>query len=190
MSYRVNGFTSTALFSTCRKPQFRRYFSCWKHLEMEERAANSDPELIVGYRDSLANKIASIRSAGPQKLQVIADFDATLTKFWVNGTRGQSSHGLVQQGNPEYDSKREELYDYYHPLEFSPDIGLEEKTKLMEEWWGRVHVHLIEGGFTKESIIQSVANGNIAFREGVFELYISAFRGKRHSRVDILCRTW
>ena len=22
--------------------------------------------------------------------QVIADFDATLTKFWVNGTRGQS----------------------------------------------------------------------------------------------------
>ncbi|KAK4280048.1 hypothetical protein QN277_011723 [Acacia crassicarpa] len=170
MSYRVNGFTGITLFSTCRKPQFRRYFSCCKQLEMEERA-NSDSELIIGDRDSLANKIASIRSAGPQKLQVIADFDATLTKFWVNGTRGQSSHGLVQQDNPEYDAKRQELYDYYHPLEFSPDIGLEEKTKLMEEWWGKVHALLIEGGFTKESIIQSVANGNIAFREGVFELF-------------------
>ncbi|XP_028804294.1 7-methylguanosine phosphate-specific 5'-nucleotidase A isoform X1 [Neltuma alba] len=170
MSYRVNGLTSIPL-SAFRKPHFRRYFRFWKHLEMEESVANKDPELIVGDPDSLANKISAIRSAGPQKLQVIADFDATLTKFWANGTRGQSSHGLVQQGNPEYDAKRQQLYDYYHPLEFSPDIGLEEKTKLMEEWWSKTHALLIEGGLTNESIKQSVANGNIAFREGVFELF-------------------
>lgn len=46
-----------------------------------------------------------------------------------------ASHGLLQQGNPEYDDKRQQLYEYYHPLEFSPTIGLEEKTKLMEEWY-------------------------------------------------------
>ena len=100
---------------------------------------------------------------------MIADFDATLTKFWVNGTRGQSmlhenfvfpfllpymskitklamyyiyliesfvgSHGLLQQDNPEYDAKRQQLYEHYHPLEFSPTLGLEEKRKLMEEWY-------------------------------------------------------
>ncbi|XP_027366380.1 7-methylguanosine phosphate-specific 5'-nucleotidase A isoform X2 [Abrus precatorius] len=144
-------------------------FSCGKGLEMEEVKAVSD--LLVGDPVMLEKKIDAIRLAGPHKLQVIADFDATLTKFWVNGTRGQSSHGLLQQGNPEYDAKREKLYEYYHPLEFSPAIGLAEKTKLMEEWWGKTHSLLIEGGLTYESIRQSVANANIAFREGVIELF-------------------
>jgi hypothetical protein len=45
------------------------------------------------------------------------------------------SHGLLQQDNPEYDAKRQQLYDHYHPLEFSPTLGLEEKRKLMEEWY-------------------------------------------------------
>lgn len=126
---------------------------------------------LVGDPVLLHNKLAAIRSAGPQKLQVIADFDATLTKFWVNGTRGQSSHGLLQQDNPEYDAKRQQLYEHYHPLEFSPTLGLEEKRKLMVEWWGKTHALLIEGGLTYESIKQSVANANIAFREGVSELF-------------------
>lgn len=45
------------------------------------------------------------------------------------------SHGLLNQGNPDYDAKRHALYEYYHPLEFSPHIPIEEKTKLMEEWY-------------------------------------------------------
>ncbi|KAK7343961.1 hypothetical protein VNO77_13112 [Canavalia gladiata] len=144
-------------------------FSCGKDLEMEEMKVVSD--LLVGDPVLLENKIDAIRLAGPHKLQVIADFDATLTKFWVNGTRGQSSHGLLQQGNPEYDAKRQQLYEYYHPLEFSPTIGLEEKTKLMKEWWGKTHSLLVEGGLTYESIRQSVADSNIALREGVSELF-------------------
>ncbi|KAL5139261.1 7-methylguanosine phosphate-specific 5'-nucleotidase [Glycine soja] len=172
-------------------------FSCGKNLEMEEVKGASD--LLVGDPALLEKKIDAIRLGGPQKLQsknffffeifpaqyvslfmvvltdscyrVIADFDATLTMFWVNGTRGQTSHGLLQQGNPDYNAKRQQLYEYYHPLEFSPNIGLEEKTKLMEEWWGKAHGLLVEGGLTYDSIRQSVANANIAFREGVCELF-------------------
>ncbi|KAM2028701.1 hypothetical protein FF1_040033 [Malus domestica] len=126
---------------------------------------------VVGDSDLLLKKIDAIRDAGPAKLQVIADFDATLTRYRVNGCRGQSSHGLLQQENPEYDRKRQELYEHYHPLEFSPTIPLEEKTKLMEEWWGRTHGLLVEGGVTYDGIKQSVADSTIAFREGVVELF-------------------
>ncbi|KAK7255802.1 hypothetical protein RIF29_29223 [Crotalaria pallida] len=156
-------------------PRFSHYknsssFSCAKdYLEMEDTKEAS--ELLVADPVLLDKKIDAIRLAGPQKLQVIADFDATLTKFWVNGIRGQSSHGLLQQCNPEYDAKRQQLYEYYYPLEFSPTIGLEEKTKLMEEWWGKTHGLLVEGGLTYESIRKSVADSNIAFREGVVELF-------------------
>lgn len=37
--------------------------------------------------------------------------------------------------------------------------------------WGKTHGLLVEGGLTYESIRQSVANANIAFREGVVELF-------------------
>ncbi|BBG96894.1 hypothetical protein Prudu_005846 [Prunus dulcis] len=84
--------------------------------------------------------------------KVIADFDATLTKYRVNGCRGQSSHGLVQQEDTEYDKKRQELYEHYHP-------------------WTKTHGLLIEGGLTYDGIRQSVADSTIAFREGVVELF-------------------
>lgn len=45
------------------------------------------------------------------------------------------SHALLQQENPEYDLKRQKLYEYYHPLEIDPTIPLDEKAKLMEEWY-------------------------------------------------------
>lgn len=128
-------------------------------------------QVVVGDPASLDYKKASIRSAGSSKLQVIADFDSTLTKYSVDGQRGHSSHQLLQQGNPEYDMKRQQLYDYYHPLEISPTLPIKEKAKLMEEWWGKTHSLLIEGGLTCDAIRQSVANSRIAFREGVVELF-------------------
>ncbi|GAV72770.1 UMPH-1 domain-containing protein, partial [Cephalotus follicularis] len=126
---------------------------------------------VVHDMQLLHSKISAIRTAGPAKLQVIADFDATLTAYWINGRRGQSSHGLLQQGDPKYDAKRQQLYEYYHPLEFSQTIPIEEKTKLMEEWWGKTHALLIEGGLTYDAIKTSVTNAMIAFRDGVVELF-------------------
>ncbi|XWS74677.1 hypothetical protein CRYUN_Cryun01aG0018500 [Craigia yunnanensis] len=138
-------------------------------MEMEDH--NLSKFTVINDPQSLNDKISAIRNAGPSKLQVIADFDATLTRYWIDGSRGQSSHGLLQQGNREYDAKKQALFEYYHPLEFSPTIPLEEKTKLMEEWWGKTHGLLIQGGLTYNAIKNSVANANIAFRDGVVELF-------------------
>lgn len=132
---------------------------------------DSSQVMVVGDTASLQNKIAAICAAGPSKLQVIADFDGTLTKYNINGQRGHTSHALLQQGNPEYDIKRQKLYDHYRPLEICPTIPVEEKTKLMEEWWEKTHALLVEGGLTYDDIRKSVTNSRIAFREGVIELF-------------------
>ncbi|PQM35077.1 hypothetical protein Pyn_37920 [Prunus yedoensis var. nudiflora] len=52
-------------------------------------------EAVVGDSELLVRKRAAICNAGPAKLQVIADFDATLTKHRVNGCRGQSGQKLM-----------------------------------------------------------------------------------------------
>uniref|UniRef100_A0A1D1XTD2 5'-nucleotidase n=1 Tax=Anthurium amnicola TaxID=1678845 RepID=A0A1D1XTD2_9ARAE len=126
---------------------------------------------VIGGPECLERKKAAICDHGPAKLQVIADFDGTLTRYWIDGCRGQTSHGLLQQSNPEYDAKRQALYEYYHPLEYSPTMALDEKTKLMEEWWEKTHSLLIEGGLTYNDIHMSVSSANIAFRDGVVELF-------------------
>ncbi|XP_022150560.1 cytosolic 5'-nucleotidase 3 [Momordica charantia] len=138
---------------------------------MEEKGFLKDSEAVVADSDLLKKKLDAMRGSGPHKLQVIADFDATLTRYWIDGRRGQTSHGLLKQGNPEYDAKRDDLYKYYHPIEYSPTISVEEKTKLMEDWWGKTHSLLIEGGLTFDAIKQSVSAATIAFREGVVELF-------------------
>lgn len=126
---------------------------------------------IIADPTGLQLKIDNIRRGGGlSKLQVIADFDMTLTKYMVNGRRGQSSHSLLNQGNPEYDLKRQQLFDHYYPLEISPTIPLPEKTKLMEEWWEKTHVLLVEGGLSRQAIVESVAKAVIEFRDAVDHL--------------------
>ncbi|XP_056855199.1 uncharacterized protein LOC130507146 [Raphanus sativus] len=139
------------------------------HNKMEQFDLSSNT--VIDHPPALTDKITLTRDAGPSKFQVIADFDGTLTRYRVNGIRGQSSHGILQQGNADYDAKREALYEHYHPLEFSPLIPLHDKTKLMEQWWSKTHDLLIEGGLTCDAIKESVASSSIAFRDGVVELF-------------------
>ncbi|KAB5539125.1 hypothetical protein DKX38_016658 [Salix brachista] len=144
---------------------------CYQVKKMEAGHHDLSKVTVAGDPQLLQKKIDAVRLAGPSKLQVIADFDGTLTKYFVNGRRGQSSHGILKQGNAEYDDKRQALYEYYHPLEFSPTIPIQEKTKLMEDWWGKTHNLLIEGGLTYDAIKESVSSSAIAFRDGVVELF-------------------
>lgn len=147
--------------------------SLCQHLnKLQARISTYNSNAVIGDPAGLQRKIDNIRRGGGlSKLQVIADFDMTLTKYLVNGRRGQSSHSLLNQGNPEYDLKRQQLFDYYYPLEISPTIPLPEKTKLMEEWWEKTHFLLVEGGLSRQAIVESVAGAVIEFRDGVHHLF-------------------
>nr|AAC67350.1 hypothetical protein [Arabidopsis thaliana] len=117
-------------------------------MEPCELSANT----VIAHPRALTDKMTLIRDAGPSKFQVFPT-------------------PISEQGDAYYDAKRQALYDHYHPLEISPVIPIDEKTKLMEEWWGKTHELLIEGGLTYDAIKKSVANSSIAFREGVSELF-------------------
>ncbi|XP_023871111.1 uncharacterized protein LOC111983684 isoform X2 [Quercus suber] len=59
-------------------------------------------EMVVGDRELLDKKIAAIRSTGHQKLQVIADFDRTLTRWG-------KTHALLIEGGLTYDTIKQSV---------------------------------------------------------------------------------
>jgi 5'-nucleotidase len=46
--------------------------------------------------DDVQRKLSRMATDGADKLQVISDFDMTLSKFWVNGERGMTTHAILE----------------------------------------------------------------------------------------------
>lgn len=124
-------------------------------------------------RASVEQKLRAIQSGGPSKLHLVADFDMTLTKYWVNGQRNASSHGIVMRSHAMTDELRrrtDELYKKYYPIEISSTASQEEKIKAMEEWWRKAHEIILESKMKKTDIVDMVERNPVVFRGGVDKL--------------------
>ncbi len=113
-----------------------------------------------------------ISKGGAVKLHILADFDRTLTKAFVNGKNIPSLISILRDGNyltPDYAKKANELYVKYHQIEINPRIPFEEKKKAMDEWW-RTHFDLlIKSGLNKKDLERVVEAGKVEFRNGFYE---------------------
>jgi len=111
-----------------------------------------------------------------EKIQVIADFDRTLTKAFYKNEKAPSIIAYLRNGKylaEGYSEKAHELFDKYHPIEINPDYPLEKKKKKMMEWWEAHFDLLIKSGLNKKTIKKSVKDmikeNALEFREGVLD---------------------
>lgn len=78
-------------------------------------------------------------SGGMKKLQVVTDFDYTITKQKMsNGESVLTSFGMFNkcQSLPQdYINESRRLFHKYRPIEIDPNIPLEQKIPAMIEWW-------------------------------------------------------
>ncbi|OGZ17414.1 MAG: hypothetical protein A2V72_01740 [Candidatus Nealsonbacteria bacterium RBG_13_37_56] len=112
------------------------------------------------------------RKDGVEKLHVLADFDRTFTYAFVNGKKILSLLSVLRDEKyltPDYSEKANALFDKYHAIEINPDVPLEEKKKVMKEWW-TVHFELlIKSNLSKNDIVKAVESNNIVLRDGLIE---------------------
>jgi 5'-nucleotidase len=113
-------------------------------------------------------------------MHVLADFDRTLTKAFVNGKNIPSLISILRDGNYltlDYAKKANDLYTKYHPIEIDPLVPDEEKKRMMHEWWTTHFDLLIKSGLNKKDLIGVVNDGKVKFREeflefiGFFKMY-------------------
>lgn len=134
---------------------------------------NNVEEIIIKNKDILNKKILELKRSGKEDLHIIADFDKTITKAFIDGKKFQSTIALVRQDNylgEEYIGKAHQLFDKYHPYEVDNTLALDEKNKMMNEWWAKHLELMIKSGLNKKVILDIVNKKSIKLRDGTKEL--------------------
>ncbi|KYN38362.1 Cytosolic 5'-nucleotidase 3 [Trachymyrmex septentrionalis] len=93
----------------------------------------------VYIRDKVAvlKTINAIRQGGVNNLQIVTDFDLTLTKQHIDGRHVLSSFGMFRhckQLPQQYLDKAKDLYNKYRPIEIDPEMSVDKKADAMRDW--------------------------------------------------------
>ncbi|XP_037952549.1 7-methylguanosine phosphate-specific 5'-nucleotidase [Teleopsis dalmanni] len=117
---------------------------------------------------------------GPNRLQLVSDFDFTITKQRTNdGTPVLSSFGIFNAckslpANFIEESKR--LYKKYRPIEIDPHLPTDEKIKHMIDWWSKSSDLLIGVPFDAEEIDHVAVKFKDSLRDHSHELFATLNR--------------
>ena len=132
----------------------------------------------VIYWENLKSKIEELYNINPDLIQVISDFDWTLT-YIKNKKTNEFVPAIISilynkwYLSEEYSKKAKELESIYIPIEKDESIPLETRKLKMDEWWRRHKELLVKSGLTKKHIDNVVDSGAIRLRDGcdkVFEI--------------------
>jgi len=111
-----------------------------------------DTALIVNPKD-FEQKKAYFITKGINSIQIVSDFDRTLTTFFCNGKKTNTAIAQIRENNffnAEYTKKSFALFDKYHPIEEDSSLSVEQKIPLMEEWWSKHLEIIVQYGMTRE----------------------------------------
>ncbi|CAH1105655.1 unnamed protein product [Psylliodes chrysocephalus] len=125
-------------------------------------------------KELVNQKIKNLIEGGFDKLQVVSDFDKTLTKQHQNGKMHLSSFGIFSccpSVTEEHTRFSTELNKKYAPCEVDPTISKPEKTKLMEEWWSLSEDSLRGLSVSQKEIEEVCGQLGPELRDGTKELF-------------------
>ncbi|KAJ7992333.1 hypothetical protein DPEC_G00277440 [Dallia pectoralis] len=112
----------------------------------------SNPSVFMRDRQRVEEIIKAMQIAGTNTIQVISDFDHTLTPFACNGKRCPSCHKILESSkliSEDCKVQLKNLLDTYYPIEIDSNRTVEEKLPLMVECGSVVHVGLQTRRWTK-----------------------------------------
>ncbi|XP_072224908.1 7-methylguanosine phosphate-specific 5'-nucleotidase-like isoform X2 [Leuresthes tenuis] len=129
----------------------------------------SQPSVCMKDPQRVQKILQAMAEANSKTLQVISDFDMTLTRFSYNGKRCPTCHNILDNSKVISDDCRKQLDDllkYYYPIEIDSSRSVEEKLPLMVEWWTKAHELLVEQKVRKDLLATAVHESEARLRDG------------------------
>ncbi|XP_049925759.1 cytosolic 5'-nucleotidase 3-like [Epinephelus moara] len=129
----------------------------------------SNPSVCMKDPQRVQEILQSMVKAGSNTVQVISDFDMTLTRFAYNGKRCPTCHNILDNSKLISTDCREQLkqlLNTYYPIEIDSSRPVEEKLPLMVEWWTKAHDLLVEQKIKKDLLATVVRESDAMLRDG------------------------
>ncbi|KAL7378350.1 hypothetical protein ABVT39_012188 [Epinephelus coioides] len=129
----------------------------------------SNPSVCMKDPQRVQEILQSMVKAGSNTVQVISDFDMTLTRFAYNGKRCPTCHNILDNSKLISTDCREQLkqlLNTYYPIEIDSSRPVEEKLPLMVEWWTKAHDLLVEQKIKKDLLATVVQESDAMLRDG------------------------
>ena len=120
---------------------------------------------MIFFKNDALNKI---NNWNDDSIHVLTDFDRTITVG-----NSDSSWSILSKSElvpKEYVLERQQLYNYYRPIEIDESLDCDTKNKLMSEWWNK-HINLLVKYKLSETVINEAARNIrvMSFRDGAKE---------------------
>lgn len=147
----------------------RTVLAIWHQFIKNEVPELSKCSVLMKERGKVEETMYNMQQAGPGSLQVISDFDMTLTRFAYKGKRVPTTHNILDNRlliDESCKKKIKKLLNTYYPIEIDARLSTEEKLPLMVEWWTKVHELLIEQKIRKNMLAQAVKESRSKLRDG------------------------
>ncbi|XP_015253505.1 PREDICTED: 7-methylguanosine phosphate-specific 5'-nucleotidase-like [Cyprinodon variegatus] len=147
----------------------RTALAIWNQLTKTDILELTKGSVMMRERSRVEDTIHSMQKAGARSLQVISDFDMTLTRFAYQGKRVPTTHNILNNRlliNEDSTKKMKELLNRYYPIEIDANLSPEEKLPYMVEWWTKVHELLIQQRIRKDMLAHAVRESSAMLREG------------------------
>ncbi|XP_060945984.1 cytosolic 5'-nucleotidase 3-like isoform X3 [Limanda limanda] len=133
----------------------------------------SNPSVCMKDPERVQAILESMVKAGSNTVQVISDFDMTLTRFAHNGKRCPTCHNILDNSmliTEDCKVKLKNLLDKYYPIEIDSTRSIAEKLPLMVEWWTQAHELLVQQEIRKDKLAIVVQQSEAMLRED-FQLF-------------------
>jgi HAD superfamily hydrolase (TIGR01544 family) len=125
-------------------------------------------------QQGLEKKLGYMANKGLSELQIVADFDGTLTFHMSRNqpslVRGLSCHGVIGKHpgfSEEYRNEVQRMEDYFAPLERDPTLDDVSRLKVMTDWWSRSHSLMLAQNISIHTVDDMVIQ---AYNRGMFGL--------------------
>ncbi|XP_043255500.1 7-methylguanosine phosphate-specific 5'-nucleotidase [Colletes gigas] len=143
-------------------------------LSFEDFPILKSKHVYIKDKKRLLRILNTILRDGCKSLQIVTDFDLTLTKQHVNGKKVLSSFGMFgkcKQLSLTYTEESHRLYDMYRPIEIDPHLPLETKAEAMTNWIIAAEEILKGIPFNPDEILEVAKTYGMNLRDHTEELF-------------------
>ncbi|XP_003741904.1 cytosolic 5'-nucleotidase 3 [Galendromus occidentalis] len=126
-----------------------------------------NPKVRMRDPAGVAKKIHKLIQDGPQKLQVVTDYDHTLARSHYQGRPVGTSYCVFEADesvSEDYQTEAARLKKKYLPIEFDPNLSEEEKIPHMIQWYAESFDIILSSGINENQLPAMVQRADLHLR--------------------------